>query len=169
MQVIDRGIDLTKIQFLNMKNYLFPHRFKRIGIILLLISIVAAIANLPFEWEPSFLSSKPINIWGQNSNFFGEGTNFIDELYTIGIIIGSVFIAFSKEKNEDEYIQKIRLEALVWAVYFNYIVVIFLIIFTYGIDFPIFLMYNISTLLLVFLIRFNWSLYKIRKAVKDEE
>jgi len=152
-----------------MKKYLFPHQFKKIGWVLLIISIAAAIANLPFGWEPTFLNSKPINIWGQDYSFLGTGNNFFDELYSIGIIIGSILIAFSKEKYEDEYIQKIRLEALVWAVYFNYIIVILSIIFTYGIDFPIFLMYNVATLLLVFLIRFNWSLFKIRKVENNEE
>jgi hypothetical protein len=152
-----------------MKKYLFPHRFKKIGWVLLILSILAAIANLPFEWEPSFLNSKPINIWGPDYSFMGTGKNYFDELYSIGIILGSILVAFSKEKYEDEYIQKIRLEALVWAVYFNYIIVILLIIFTYGIDFPIFLMYNVTTLLLVFLIRFNWSLFNIRKVENNEE
>jgi len=153
-----------------MKNYLFPHSFKKIGWSLLLLSIFAAILNLPFKVEPEFLNMDPINIWGKHNNgFFGAGKNLFDEIYSIGIILGSIFIAFSKEKHEDEYIQKIRLEALVWAVYFNYAIVILGVIFLYGLDFPIFLMYNLATLLIVFLIRYNWGLFKARKAISDEE
>ena len=152
-----------------MKNYLFPHSFKKIGWLLLTLSLFAAILNLFFKVEPAFLNLEPINIWGKDYDFFGTGKNLFDEIYSVGIILGSLIVAFSKEKHEDEYIQKIRLEALVWAVYFNYTIVILMIIFLYGIDFPIYLMYNLATLLIVFLIRYNWGLYKIRKAINDEE
>jgi len=160
---------ITNLTHTQMKNYLFPHSFKKVGWVLLILSIIAAILNLPFKMEPEFLNMDPINVWGKDHEFFGTGKNLFDEIYSIGIILGSIFIAFSKEKHEDEYIQKIRLEALVWAVYFNYAVVILMIIFLYGLDFPIFLMYNLATLLIVFLIRYNWGLFQARKAISDEE
>lgn len=43
--------------------------------------------------------------------------------------MSSILVAFSKEKLEDEYISKIRLEFLVWSVYLNYAIFIFIIVY----------------------------------------
>jgi len=85
------------------------------------------------------------------------------------LIISLFFIAFSKEKNEDEFIAKIRLESLLWATYINYAVLIIAILFVYGGSAFWVLVYNIFTILLFFIIRFNWVIRKSRKLAKDEK
>jgi hypothetical protein len=46
--------------------------------------------------------------------------NILNEILGVVIILSLLVVAFSKEKSEDEYISKIRLESLVWSVYLNY-------------------------------------------------
>ena len=87
---------------------------------------------------------------------------------TLFIISGLVF-AFSKEKIEDEMTEKVRLDSLVWATYFNYITFLFCTWFVYGVVYLNVLMFAVFTHLLFFVIRFNWKMYQIRKANYDEE
>ena len=80
-----------------------------------------------------------------------------------------MFIAFSKEKNEDEFINKIRLDSLVWATYVNYIVLIISTIFVYEFTYLWVMIINMLTTLIFFIIRFNWQLIKLKKAMSHEE
>ncbi|MBC5775106.1 hypothetical protein H8S95_13595 [Pontibacter sp. KCTC 32443] len=90
--------------------------------------------------------------------------NIVDELIAITAIVGGLLAAFSREKDEDEYISQIRLESLLWATYINYGFLIFSIVFIYGIAFYQVLLLNMLTVLLIFLIRFNFILYRTSKA-----
>ena len=95
--------------------------------------------------------------------------NILDEIIGLLLIIGALLIAFSKEKSEDEFISKIRLESLVWATYINFAILIFTIIFIYDMIFFWVLVFNMFTVLIFFIIRFNWALYKSKNQIKDEE
>jgi hypothetical protein len=102
------------------------------------------------------------------SNKFVRTTNNItDELLGIFIIVGSLFIACSKEKTEDEFIAQSRLESLLWATYINYSLLLFTMVFIYGMDFFSILIFNMFTHLLIFLVRFNYVLYKNNKAIQN--
>ncbi|MBK6498703.1 MAG: hypothetical protein IPG00_11315 [Saprospiraceae bacterium] len=46
--------------------------------------------------------------------------NFTQTIIGLLNIFALLFIAFSKEKEEDEFIRKVRLDALVMATYVNY-------------------------------------------------
>ena len=95
-----------------------------------------------------------------------EDQNFI---LGILIILSSLFIAFSKEKSDDEYISKIRLESLVWAVYLNYGILLFSILFIFDLSFLWVMIFNLFTVLLFFIIRFNWQISKLKKSANYEE
>ena len=95
--------------------------------------------------------------------------NFIDEILTTLFIVCGLIFAFSKEKIEDEMVSKIRLESLVWATYVNYGVLLFCVIFIYGLSFIQVMQYNMFTLLLFFIIRFHWTLYKNSKLATYDE
>jgi len=95
--------------------------------------------------------------------------NILDEIAGLLIIIGALLIAFSKEKLEDEFIAKIRLESLVWATYVNYAILLLSIIFIYDLMFFWVLVFNMFTILIFFIIRFNWVLNKTKNQIRDEE
>jgi hypothetical protein len=77
-------------------------------------------------------------------------------------------IAFSKEKVEDERINTLRLESLLWAVYINTILLILAIIFLYGEAFLQVMTYNICTPLILFIARFNSVMFKDKRKLNAE-
>ena len=146
-------------------NFLFPYRFKKIGWILFIPSVILGLLYLIFDFTPDFLHVRALFL-NNRGLFYGSNDNLIDEIAGILIIVSSLMIAFSKEKTEDEYLSKIRLESLVWATYVNYIVLILGIILVYGETFFYIIIINMFTILFFFIIRFNWVLYKLKKAEK---
>jgi small-conductance mechanosensitive channel len=155
-------------------NYLLSNRFKKIGWILFIPSIILGLLFVIFQFQPKFLDIKVFAILNQdmfnNPDFFNIiKTNVTDEIIGILLIISLCFIAFSKEKEEDEFIARIRLESLLWATYLNYAILIFAILFVYGEVALWVVIFNIYTILLFFIIRFNWIIAKSRKLVKDEK
>jgi hypothetical protein len=137
-----------------MVRFLFPHSFKLPGIILLILSLVAGIFFLIFDSpEPDFLNTTAFSILGDNM-FLGKTNNLLDEILSLGLIIGAILSGFSRQKIEDEYINQIRLESLVWAMYVNFSILILAIILISGIDFMNVMMYNMFTVLLFFVFRF---------------
>ena len=95
--------------------------------------------------------------------------NILNEIIGVMLIISFLLVAFSKERQEDELIAKIRLESLVWATYVNYAVLLFSMIFIFGMSFLWVMIFNMFTILLFFIIRFNWQVRNLNKTIGDEE
>jgi len=147
------------------QNYLLPHRFKKAGWIILLPSVVLGVLYLFFDFQPSILDCKSFFIRGDD--FFNvTNNNLIDEISAFFGIAGLLMIAFSREKTEDEFIFRLRLESLVWAVYVNYAVLLLGIVFVYGNQFFYVLIFNMFTVLVIFIIRFTWILQKMKRSLK---
>ncbi|RPH31255.1 MAG: hypothetical protein EHM93_14385 [Bacteroidales bacterium] len=154
---------------------LLPNQFKKIGWCLLIPGLIFGLLTLFFELDFEFLKVHVFSIYSSGS-IFGHPTffeilknNITDELIAILIIIGAIFVALSKEKNEDEFILKNRLDSLVWAVYINYAILLFCIIFFYDMDFLTVMMINMFTILIFFIIRFYYVLYKSKKDMSHEK
>ena len=105
--------------------------------------------------------SKPPFEWSEN--------NISDEIAAVLLIIGGILVSFSKTKDEDEYISKIRMESLIWATYVNYGVLILAIFFVFDLSFFSVLIYNMFTILFFFIIRFHYVLYKTKRGIGNEE
>ncbi|WP_457619064.1 hypothetical protein [Lutibacter sp.] len=97
-----------------------------------------------------------------------EKNNVSDEIASILLIIGGILVSFSKTRDEDEYILKIRMESLIWATYVNYIILIFAVLFVFDYTFFNVMIWNMFTVLLFFMIRFHYVLYKSKKIIEDE-
>ena len=149
--------------------YLFPHKYKILGWILLVPSFILGILLILadqefFSLETTVFAIYDAGIFEPEKAFSLVKNNIVDELVAIAAIVGGVLAAFSKEKDEDEYISQIRLESLLWATYINYGFLLFSILFIYGLAFYQVLLLNMLTLLLIFLVRFNVILYRSSKA-----
>ncbi len=131
------------------KKILLPYYFKTLGYILVLPFLALGIAYIGWGYTVSWLDFSI--------------TNFTDELAAIGLIISLFFVAFSKEKIEDEAIQFFRLEALQLAVYANYAVLLLAVIFCYGTLFFTIMTINLFTVLFIFILRFRYVLYQHNK------
>ncbi|MEO6730880.1 MAG: hypothetical protein ABIN01_06660 [Ferruginibacter sp.] len=90
-------------------------------------------------------------------------------LVGIVFIIGGLLVGFSKEKKEDEFIANLRLSSLLWAVCVNYVLLFLAFVFVYGMGFFTVMAYNLFTVLLIFISRFNYIVYKNTKIVSDEK
>jgi hypothetical protein len=159
--------------------FLFPHRYKTIGWLLAIPCFILGLFCLYADFQSSFLEinlpfqyplSDSINfteISGKENNSYllsglktvNTNFNFTDELATVGLIIGLIFIAFSKEKIEDEYVSEIRLESLQWAIYLNFGLLILATFFVHGGLYFSVIIYNMFTPLIIFIIRFSYILH----------
>jgi membrane protein CcdC involved in cytochrome C biogenesis len=137
---------------------LLPHRFQKIGYILLVPCVILGIAYIGWDWEIPFLSYS-----GKHLVFNLSNENFTDELAAAGTILSLMLIVFSKEKVEDEAIQFFRLASLQWAVIVNYLVLLVCLFVFYGGDFLSVMIYNMFTVLILFVIRFRIVLWKHNK------
>jgi len=151
--------------------YLFPNYFKTVGLILLIPSLVLGLIYLVNQPEPDFLNIRVFallytDILIDPSFFTITDTNAFDEIVGLVLMISLIFIAFSKEPFEDEFISRIRLESLVWATYFNYFILFLTIIFVYGHAFYWIMVINMFSILIFFIIRFNWIIYKEKKSTE---
>lgn len=154
--------------------YLLPHSFKRPGWLLFGVGFIAAIVFVILGEDPEGTSIRVLALVDDplfnDTRWFGVSkTNPYDELILLFLIIGGIMLAFSKEKDEDEFIAKLRLESLVWATYVNYSILILALIFVYGIAFFWVMTANIFTLLFFFIIRFNWAMKRARENFEDYE
>lgn len=143
------------------KNYLFPPVFKRVGLWFFFpFAIIGTGCLFDRGW------------WGIESSggFFSSGLyeNF-PTIAIAGIAASLLLICFSREKDEDEYVNDLRCRTLVWSVIFGYLVLIAGDLFIYGMAFLTFTFVNMYTILLLYAIVFNFRLYRLRKSACDEE
>ncbi|MGB1309312.1 MAG: hypothetical protein ACPG6B_10400 [Oceanihabitans sp.] len=144
-------------------NYLLPNKYKIYGWILLILGIATGIFIYVNQYESDALSVPVFSIYNDDALFSKEKGFFkiiknsiLDEIAALTIIIGGIIVGFTKEKIEDEFIYKLRKDSLVWAIIFNYIVLIFTILFVYGFTFFDVLVFNMFTPLFFFIFRFNF-------------
>lgn len=153
-----------------MKNTLMlPHRYKGIGLLVLIPALAAGIAVLFFDWEWSLLEVRlPKWLPGAGDSFFSNlHNNLTDESALSLVLLGSLIMCFSAEKQEDEFIRHTRLESLQWAVLTNFVVLFFAIWLVYNEGFMYVMVLSMLTIPFIFLLRFHWVLY--RQNQKAEE
>ncbi len=137
-----------------------PHRFQWIGWVLFVLSAVLAFMTLSFEFE--WLEIANIRKPGIFSN---SDENFTNEVAVILLFISLFSIAFTKEKKEDEYIQKIHLDSILFAAYGYFILNIIGAMLFYGFNFFSFLLLNMYSIPLLFIARFRWVMFCQRQSL----
>ena len=145
-------------------SFLFPHRFKKFGWVLLVFGFVLGLSYQVLDWFDvdlyDFFEKKMVDIIYLDFNNKILKGGLLDELIAVLIIIGGIIVGFSKTKVEDEFINQLRLSSLVWAVYVSYGVLFFAVIFIYDIAFFNIMSINMFTVLLFFVARFHVLLYR---------
>lgn len=154
---------------------LLPNRYKKIGWCLFVPMLVIGVLVFATNYEATWLHGKVFTIWSgvfadKNApkKWFIE-TNLTNTLLGVLFIIGALLVGFSKEKNEDEYIARLRLNALLWAVLINYILLLIAFILVYDLPFFTVMTFNMFTVLLLFIFRFHYLLYRSKMAITDEK
>jgi hypothetical protein len=146
-------------------NYLFPFRSRYLGIGLILVHFPIKLlwdALYPEGYLDHTKSSLPGSFLFSPPHLFFIGT-------TLMVLIGLFLIAFSRERVEDEQIIQLRLDSLRWAIYLNYAILLFSLVFTHGSDSNHILLLNIWLPLLFFILRFQWVLYKLNRSARSND
>ena len=157
--------------------FLFPNQFKRIGWILLIPSTILGILIIVLDFQLKFLDTAVFTFYtsnllpgSQDANIFSLiKNNVTGEIAGVVFIIGAILVAFSRQKHEDEFISRIRLGSLVWATYINYAILILCILFFYNFEFLYVMIFNMLTILILFIIRFYYILHKSNSILDHEE
>lgn len=156
--------------------YLFPHSYKLFGWIILLIGMILGVILSLNDFDYPNWSTNVFPLIGEKEGFFTSNVsrtwsenNIADEVASLMIIIGGILVAFCKLKDEDEYSATIRTESLIWATYVNYIILILSIVFVFDMPFFNVLIYNMFTILLFFILRFHYLIFKTKKMIHNEE
>jgi hypothetical protein len=139
---------------------LLPHRWKAIGWGILIPAVVAGIILTIQGYEPEWLTTHVFALW--SDEIFGQPAfcQFIEANVTgtvvgAAVMVGALLVGFSREKVEDEYIASLRLSSLLWAVWVNYLLLLVAFLFVWGMPFFNVMVYNMFTVLIIFIARFN--------------
>ena len=130
-----------------MKTLLFPHSFQRIGWVVFAISAAIGAYILFTDNTDSYL---------------------FNNIAIIGTCIGAILATCSREEVEDEMTGQIRLNSLLTALYINYAILIVCSLVIYDLDFLSVMLYNMFTILLIFMVVFRWKIWQVKKATENE-
>lgn len=151
--------------------FLLPNQFNKIGWILFIPSIIVGTFLLFSDFD--FDSHFQIKVFAFINDEILSDTKYFtfieNGILVVLIILGGILIGFSKTENEDEFISKIRYESLVWATYLNFGLMLLSTLFIYGFPYFDVLIINIFAMLLFFIIRFHFMIYKLNKSTSDDE
>ena len=151
-----------------------PAKFKLAGWCILIPATIFGVILISVGFEEIRVHAKVFaifsdQIFGESQSFSFIETNITNTVAGVLFILGAVFVGFSKEKREDEFIAKLRMSSLLWAVWVNYSLLLLSFLFVYGTAFLTVMLYNMFTVLIIFIVRFNYLLYKNSKMLSDEK
>lgn len=154
--------------------YLLPHQFKAVGWILFFPFLLLGFWQLVSGYEPDWLTVSVPAFFNTELSFGSNAeqgnqiiqviqNNIADEICAVILLLSAMLLVFSKERDEDEFIMKLRLDSIMWAALANGLILLFSIIFFYDFTFFYVMIFNLFLLFLLFIVRFHWVLRKFRK------
>jgi len=151
---------------------LLPHRFKRIGWCLTILTGITAAILFSGSYQGSWLDLGSYGFISRTdmgtrhvTNLIYNSTNILGQVVAALLIVSLLLVAFSKEKMEDEYIASIRSSAMIWAIWAYYLQLFLIFLLVYGPTFVSLMLYNIFTVLILFIARFHYLMNKARGEV----
>jgi hypothetical protein len=153
---------------------LLPHKYKSVGWIILTLATIAGLVLLISDLEVFPVKAPVFAFFNEDLLNNGESfkvihTNVTPTIVGILFLAGALLVSFSSEKREDEFIARLRQSSLLWAVLLNYVLLIVCFAFVYGFSFLNVMIYNMFTVLVLFIIRFNYILYRSSKDMPNEK
>ncbi len=149
------------------KYLLLPLKFRIIGLFAIALTVatyfINGIYNSSIHWYITFPVVAYEEPFGDKSYFTFTKVAVYDTVISLLFLIGLMFIAFSKIKREDEYSYSIRLSSWLWAVWMNCIFMVLSFVFFYGMSFFAVMVCNLYSMLIIFILRFYYQLYKSSK------
>lgn len=158
---------------------LFPNRLKGFSRFMFYFSFLFGVVYLVFlegdqDIEDIFTITVPAFM---NSELLGSlevgwqwvEAMIIDELLSVIIVVFGILAGFSKEKHEDELIDKMRNDSLRWSLFINYGFLLLTLLGVYGIVYLSFMFAQLFLILLLFNLIFDIKLFRHYKSAGNEE
>ena len=150
---------------------LFPYSFRRPGWVLVTLGMLTAILPILFPTLGDLFDARIPALVAEG--FMDDRRDWLviiennlqDESIAFLVILGGLLVCFSQEKQEDEFIARLRLDALLWATYINYGLLLVALFTVYELSFFYIMVANLFTLLFMFYIRFRYLLMITRKQI----
>lgn len=157
--------------------FLFPSKFRVIGLITLIPAIALYIANAFYGFSIALLKMGEISFKTDSSiilnylHYFNSSTDidYTNDLAYFLILVALCFIAFSKLKNEDEMSIQIRFQTFQIATYICCVLLFLLDVFTYDLIFLSYLAMLWYAYIILFIIIFYTKIYLLTKSLKNEK
>ena len=150
--------------------FLLPSQFKKLGLFMLVpFIIMGALEWFGGETLASFTYWEiPLPALYDDGMRGGQWFSVVkdsiyNEIWIIGLLLSLTFIALAKEKDEDEMISKIRLESMAWALWA--IVMLFALetLWVFGFTYMESTFLTLFMYLILFIIKFNYEMYKLKR------
>ena len=122
----------------------------------------------------------PVGLWAAAIGFNYQNVELLQALHlsdkplinnhiVLWLWLGTIFVACSREKIEDEMISRIRLNALLMALYIQAVCIIVATFVFNSFDFLNVMIYNLVAYPIIFVGAYRVMLWRIRKEADDEE
>lgn len=153
-----------------LKSFLLPYGFKKIGWAIFVPTLLLGIVLLTtgFDADSLFGLFRLPTRTGPDA-FTSSAARWLNNIALIGMTLGGIFVACSKERIEDEMIARIRLNSLLTALYVNYAGLIVAALLVYDLGFINVMACMILSVLVLFLLLFRIALWRFRRNSCHEE
>ena len=155
-----------------MKNtYLFPNSYRRIGQILA-IPLALLCGYYLFFADGDLLPCRMFSVlsfelFSSVEWFTMVETDAMRQISIVLFTISLLFIAFSREKEEDEYMEYLRSRSMRWAMLISGIVTIVVTLLVYNLAYLYFVFINLYLILILFILKYRIDLHRLRKTGND--
>lgn len=147
------------------KSYLLPVGFKKAGLLMVVPFLVLSVLCL---CSSDVLVNVCINatvpaVICHEGWFCMTKNPLIEEIAMLGLLASLVFIALSREQDEDEMTAHIRMQSFVWSTWATSIVLALGILFVYDLEFLTFMFLTMYLYLMLYIVKFNLAMHRERK------
>ena len=150
---------------MKISSYLMPKGLRPLGIVILVLGVILVVLKQHFNYKPEFLNLKVFAFY----SFYIEAKSFtfithqmIEDIGGILMIAGLFLIAFTREKEETENLDAIRLKAFFILAWFNVFYLLISFLFFFGFGFVGALIFFTVGWLIVYIASFRYLLYRYR-------
>ncbi len=159
-------------------DYLLPHIFRKIGwlvfvpsLVVILLLITDSVPGLDDDLLafPTFHLTSSEYLFGSGVSAFYFGTEgMLYELLVCLAFVSAYMICFSCEREEDEYVEHLRMRSLLWALKMNTILFLVFTWFCFGIGYMIMLVLSMFSIFFFFYFRFIYELHRTRRGDNEK-
>ena len=146
------------------KSYLLPVGFKKVGLWMVVPFLVLSVLCMCSDVLVNVCINATVPAVISHEGWFCMTENsLIEEIAMLGLLASLVFIALSREQDEDEMTAHIRMQSFVWSTWATSIVLALGILFVYDLEFLTFMFLTMYLYLMLYIVKFNLAMHRESK------